>query len=458
MPVFEHVSHLPHPREEVFAWHTRPGGFVRLTPPGMARLVSGPDNGIEVGSTMRLVISSPLLAGLGLRAGVPWTVRHVEMDAGRLFVDEQQSGPFRQWRHEHHFADAPDGGTLVTDRVTWALPVAPPGAERLVTTQLRRLFGFRERQLRDDLALHAQLGAAPTHVAVTGASGLVGRQLCAMLTSGGHRVTRLVRGEVTASDQARWSLDRGPEPGALDGVDAVVHLAGEPIGGRFTAEHKRTVLRSRVEGTGAIARALAAGAGPRTLVSASAIGFYGPQRPGETLTESSARGTEFLADVVQAWEDAAQPASEGGVRVAMLRTGIALSGGGGALALQLPLFELGLGGRLTRADAQTSWVSLDDVVRSYAWALFSDVAGPLNATAPEPATQADFARTVGRALRRPALLPTPALGPKLVLGSEGYDQMIDTDQRVLPQRLAQTGFPFAHPNLAEALAHLLVTG
>lgn len=469
MPVFEHVSTYPQPRTEVFAWHARGGGFVRLTPPGAATIVAGPTRGIAVGSELSLRVSTPMVAGLlpdvplpGAGTGpvgLPWRVRHVELVDGERFVDEQISGPFRAWRHEHEFADAPGGGTVLVDRVTWELPVRLPGglAEKLVERQLRALFGFRERQLRADLALHARLAAPPSHVVVTGASGLIGPQVCALLTTGGHTVTRLTRSSRPGRGEASWDPAAGRiDTDALRAADAVIHLAGAPIGGRFTPRHKEAVLRSRVDGTRTLAGALASEGMPRTLVQASGIGVYGPRRPGELLTEESAPGDGFLAEVVQAWEGAAGAAVDAGVRAAYLRTGIVLSTGGGALLPQLPLFTLGVGGRLTDARAWLSWIGLDDMARAYVHALFTPgLTGPVNAVAPNPVTSRTFARELGRTLRRPAIVPTPSFGPALILGREGAGELIDTDQRVSAERLLASGFEFAEPRLPDALRHLL---
>ncbi|HET9126954.1 MAG TPA: NAD-dependent epimerase/dehydratase family protein, partial [Propionibacteriaceae bacterium] len=344
MPIFEHVSHYPQPRDEVFAWHTRPGGFVRLTPPGMATVVEGPTDLINPGSEIVLKISHPLLGLVPrpvARVGATWKVRHVELDHGRLFVDEQVSGPFRRWRHEHHFADGPGGGTTITDRVHWELPPMPTGVDEVVAShELRRLFAFREHQLREDLALHARLRAEPTHVLVSGAGGLIGSQVCALLTTGGHTVTRLVRRAPRSADEARWAPERTTiDDAAVERADAVVHLAGENIGGRFTQAKKRRILDSRVDGTRTIAAAIARSGRRQVLAQASGIGAYGARRPGELLTEASALGTGFLADVVRAWEDAAH-AADG--RTVFLRTGIVLSEGGGALAPMLPLFLAGV--------------------------------------------------------------------------------------------------------------------
>ena len=471
MPVFTHESRYPHPRADVFAWHRRPGAFARLTPPGMATVLEGPTDGIDVGSAATLRLSHPIVAGLlpdvpvrGLgRApmGLTWRVRHTELVDGELFVDEQVSGPFRSWRHEHAFTDGPAGSTVVTDTVTYELPVRLPGGidQALVNMQLNGLFQFREQQLRDDLALHAGLGCAPLHVAITGASGLIGTQVAAVLGGGGHRVTRLVRRPSGAPDEVTWDPAAGVlDPAALTGVDAVVHLAGHSIAGRFTARHKEAVLASRLDSTGTLVTAmLAAPDGPRTLVQASGIGVYGARRPDELLTEASEPGDGFLADVVRQWEGAAQPAVDAGLRVVFLRTGIVLSEAGGALLPQVPLFSVGLGGRLTRPDAWSSWIGLDDMARAYVHALCrDDVRGPVNAVAPHPVTARDFAETLGNVLHRPSLVPTPAFGPVLLLGREGADQIIETDQRVSSAALAASGFRFAQPSLFGALRHALM--
>lgn len=467
MAVFERDSRYPFPRADVFAWHTRPGAFVRLTPPGMITVLRPLTDGINVGSQADLVISHPLLAGLlpsiprrGGRGpvGARWRVRHTELEPGHRFVDEQVSGPFASWRHEHVFRDGPAGSTIITDRVTYELPPTLPGRlpQALVEMQLDGLFAFRERQLRDDLDLHARLGVAPRRVLLAGASGLIGTQLAALLTTGGHHVMRLIRSG-TGLDAIRWDPTRGRlDPAALAGADVAVNLAGEPLAGRFTRAHRAAVARSRLDTAGTLARAVVE-AGIPALVQASAIGLYGPRRPDELLTEDAAPGDGFLADVVRGWEAAAAPAASDGVRTAWMRTGIVLTEAGGALAPQVPLFSVGLGGRMADADAWLSWISLDDAVRGFAHVALTDTAeGPFNLVAPRPVTQRGFAETLGRVLHRPAVVPTPPLGPKLLLGAVGYDQMIDTDQRVSAAKLADSGLWFAQGTLSEALRHALM--
>ena len=297
------------------------------------------------------------------------------------------------------------------------------------------------------------------HIAVTGSSGLIGSALVTRLRAQGHRVSPVVRraardGEI-AWDPAGGVLD----PAALADVDAVVHLAGAGIGDkRWTAAYKDEIRSSRVRSTDTLARAIATarqqGSGPSVLLSGSAIGIYGP-RGDETLDESAARGQGFLADVCAEWETATAAAQAAGVRVAHLRTGIVLSPAGGALKKQLPLFKLGLGGRFGKGDAWQSWISLDDELGAVEFLLTAEVSGAVNLTAPEPVTGATFARTLGRVLKRPAALPVPSFGPKLLLGAELADALLFTGQRVVPGVLTAAGYTFQHTELEAALRSLL---
>lgn len=289
---------------------------------------------------------------------------------------------------------------------------------------------------------------------VTGATGLIGTAL-AEHVGPQHEIVRLVRSAPSGPGEFRWDPIAGEvDPDALGGVDAIVHLAGESVAGRWTESKKRRIRDSRVHGTWALAAAAGAAAPrPRVMVCASAIGFYG-DRGDERLTEESPPGTGFLAEVVQEWEAAAEPARSAGIRVVNLRFGIVQSAQGGALRTQLPLFRLGLGGRVGRGRQYVSWVAIDDVVRAIEHALGSErLSGPANVTAPDPVTNAQYARTLGRVLHRPALLPAPAPAVRLVLG-EFAGEVLD-GQRVLPERLLADGFGFAHPELEGALRHVL---
>jgi len=296
------------------------------------------------------------------------------------------------------------------------------------------------------------------HVAITGATGLIGTALTRRLQGDGHTVVSVVRRPVGTGDGAiRWDPDAGTiDAGGFDGVDAVVHLAGAGIGDkRWTDERKRVVLESRTKGTALLATTLAGlDRPPAVLVSGSAIGYYG-DRGDEVLTEQSAPGDDFLASICVPWEAAAQPAADAGIRVATIRTGIVLSTDGGALPKLLPLFKLGLGGKYGSGRQWWSWVTLDDELAAIAFLLDHDVRGPVNVTAPGAVTNADFAKALGHVLHRPSVLPVPAFGPKLVVGGELAQALLFTSARVQPTVLEAAGFTFANPDLDGALRAVL---
>ncbi len=297
-------------------------------------------------------------------------------------------------------------------------------------------------------------------IAITGAGGLVGRALVPFLTTGGDEVVRLVRRDPSSEDEVAWSpADGTVDTRGLRGVDAVVHLAGEGIAdGRWNAAKKERIRASRVDGTAAIAKAIASmDEPPRVLVCASAIGFYG-DRGDEELTEDSAAGTGFLPEVCQAWEDAAAPAREAGIRVVNLRIGIVLSARGGALHKMLTPFKLGAGGVIGSGDQWMSWIAIDDVLGAIRHAIAQEqMTGPVNVVAPQPVTNRTFTKTLGRVLRRPTVLPLPAFAVRLVFGQMGEDLLI-AGQRVLPRRLAAHGYALQYTDLETALRHQLGKG
>ncbi len=432
-----HSSVVAAPLADVFAWHERSGAIARLTPPW---------------SPVRVAAEAPTLrngrAVLQLPGGISWGARHSGYDPPHRFVDELISLPLR-WRHTHEFAAEPGGGTRVTDRVDTPVPAL----------LLRQMFRFRHRQLADDLAVHQLIAgyrSEPLTVAMTGSSGLVGSALTALLTTGGHRVIRLVRHRARTSDERTWQPD-DPDPQLLDGADAVVHLAGASIAGRFTEAHKRMVRDSRVGPIRRLAELVArTPGGPQTLVAASAVGYYGSNRGEEVLNESSRRGEGFLADVVADWEAATTPAADAGIRVVNMRTGIVQSPRGGTLQLFRPLFTAGLGGRLGSGRQWTPWIDLDDLTDLYYRGIVDPLLrGPINATAPNPVRNSDYTATLARVLHRPALLPVPPLGPRLLLGTEGSTELAEANQRVQPDVLRSAQHRFRHPVLEGCLRHQL---
>jgi uncharacterized protein len=291
-------------------------------------------------------------------------------------------------------------------------------------------------------------------VAISGASGFIGSALSASLRADGHRVLRLTRGGVSSGDAIGWDPDAGRiDAPALEGLDAVVHLAGEGIGEhRWTDEQKRNIRESRVRGTAVLAGAVASRERtPRGVVSGAAIGYYG-DRGDEVLTEESGPGDDFLARVCVAWEAETQPAAEAGVRTVLTRTGIVLDSGGGALARMLLPFKLGIGGRQGSGKQWMSWITRADEVDAIRHAIeHESVRGPVNLVAPNPVTNADFARTLGQVLHRPTVLPTPMLPLKLRFGAELVESLLMGGQRVVPARLVESGFEFTASSLDAAL-------
>ena len=263
---------------------------------------------------------------------------------------------------------------------------------------------------------------------------------------------RLVRGSRADADDVQWDPMRGAlAPDALDGVDAVVHLAGENLAQRWTSEHKRAILESRVRGTELLARTIAGMVRPpRVLVSGSAVGFYG-DRGDEPLDEESSTGADFLAGVVREWEGATRAAADAGVRVVRIRSGVVLSPKGGALERLLTPFRLGVGGPIGSGRQWMSWISLHDHVSAMLHTIATEtLSGPVNLVSPNPVTNAEFAETLGRVLSRPAIVPVPSFALELMYGEMARATIL-SGQRVLPKALLRSGFQFAHPTLEQAL-------
>ncbi|TSE00456.1 TIGR01777 family protein [Skermania sp. ID1734] len=430
-------SVLDFPCAEVFAWHARPGAIVRLMPPWQPLKVIREAESLRDG---RAVIGLPL--------GARWVATHDPSGYAppHQFVDVS---PLLRWRHTHRFEEAGANQCRITDHVDTIVP-----ASALTST-----FDFRHRQLADDLAAHrsaAHAGLTPKTVAITGSSGLVGTALAAFLSTGGHRVIKLVRRAPRTEHERRWDPEN-PAPDLLSGIDVVIHLAGASIAGRFTDAHKAAIRDSRVAPTRALAQVAARTATkPAAFVSASAIGFYGPDRGAETLTENSNPGDGLLADLVADWEAATQPAADAGIRCVQVRTGIVQSARGGMLGLVRPLFTAGLGGRLGDGRQWMSWIDLDDLVDIYHRAIYdTDLSGPVNGVAPQPLRNTDYTRTLGRTLHRPTLLPVPSFGPRILLGADGADELALANQRVIPAKLIALGHTYRRPDLADSLGHQL---
>lgn len=439
-------SEMPVSAEALFAWHERPGAFERLTPGFMPAKVLHRSGGITDGS--RVVLGIPVGP-----VTTKWEMEHVGYVAGREFRDVQRSGPFAHWEHIHKMDAVSATTSVLDDHITYALPLPPFGdavAGWFTRDKLKRLMQWRHAQTRLDLERHALFASAgPMRIAITGASGFLGVSLAAFLTTGGHSVVRIGRG--TGNDFS-WDPSRGQlDPRALEGVDAVIHLAGASVAERWTPEHKKAIRESRLQSTRLLAETIAKlSVKPRVLLSGSGIGIYG-NCGDELLDESSKFGSDFLAEVGKEWEAATVAAEHAGVRVVHLRTGIVLSPGGGALGKMLLPFQAGVGGKLGSGKQWMSWISREDWIGAVYHALHTpSVRGAVNLVAPEPVTGATFAATLARVLGRPNLIPVPALALTTLFGEMARGTIL-ASQRVLPTALVESGYAFAHPSLASAL-------
>jgi uncharacterized protein len=452
----EHVvfrSPMPAPAETVFDWHCRPGAFERLSPPWESVKVLARTGSIKDGGRVVLAVRA---GGFWRR----WTAEHCGYEQGRQFCDVQIEGPFDLWRHCHRVVpDGPDKCRLEDD-IEYALPFGRWGASlggAFVRRKLERMFRFRHRITADDLCLHRKYSRGqPMKIAITGSTGLVGSALVPFLTTGGHHVTRIVRTSATEHD-AVWNPATGQiDARRLEGLDAVVHLAGENIAaGRWNAERKARIRDSRVQGTKLLSETLAKlQRPPRVLLSASAIGFYGDQGDRE-LTEESPSGSGFLPEVCREWEAATDAAKRAGIRVAHLRFGVILTPAYGALAKMLTPFRLGLGGRIGGGRQWMSWIALDDTVGSIHHVLATETLhGPVNAVAPQPVRNREFTQTLGKVLWRPTPFPMPGFVARVAFG-EMANELLLASTRVIPRVLLDSNYRFLHGDLESALRHLL---
>ncbi len=452
MSVFEKQSRVEAPVKELFNWHNRSRTFERLTPPWEKVRVLERQGGIQEGGRVVLEVQQ----GPFRRR---WVAVHGDYIEGTQFVDEQVQGPFAKWVHTHRMLPETDTTSLLSDHVEYQPPLGFLGqwaAGRYLHRRLERLFSFRHTRAQHDLKrYHPYAQRPPLKIAVTGASGLIGAALTVFLSCAGNEVRTLVRRRPQLdSPEIFWDPYRGElDKASMESLDAVVHLAGENIGaGRWTGPRKEAIRRSRVEGTRFLCETLASlRHPPKALVCSSAIGFYGDRGGEEALTEESAAGQGFLPETCQTWEGAAEPALKAGIRVVNVRTGIVLTSLGGALAKMLPPFQAGFGGVMGSGHQWMSWISMEDLIGVYHYLIHAEtLSGPVNAVAPRPVTNRDFVRALGRALKRPTLIPLPGSMVKALFGEMGQALLLE-GQKVLPAKLESAGFSFLYPDLESAL-------
>jgi uncharacterized protein (TIGR01777 family) len=451
--LFEHQSLYPCTAEELYNWHSRKGALERLLPPWQNITVLARHGGIEAGGMVLLK----------MHAGpFPCTYKghHTENIPGKMFKDVQEKGPFASWSHSHYFKDS-DQGAVLTDHVEYSLPghrFLPGCIKNYVHKNLQQLFHHRQKLLEEDIQLHQRCRTAPLRILVSGASGVIGRDLLPLLTTGGHKVFTLVR---RRADPAQGEIYWDPAAGILNAgdlpeIDGVIHLAGEYIGlSRWKEEKKRRVIDSRVKGTTLLAKTLAARERPpQVFLCASAVGYYGDGGD-RLIDETHPPGSDFIAEVCKIWEKGTEPASNAGIRTVFMRLGIGLTPRGGALQRILATSPLGFIRRFGSGRQYISWISRDDMVGAMLHALSCPALhGPLNIVAPQPATNAEFMQILAQITGRPLLFPLPGWFLQMIYGQMASEILL-SGCRVTSQKLEDSGFKFRHPTLETALKSLL---
>ncbi len=445
---------LPVTAEEAFAWHMRPLAFERLTPPWEEMKV------LESHGTIAAGVRTKILIELGPIV-IPWSVLYSDFKEGKSFTDTMESGPFSSWKHTHSFHPAGPNSCYLADEIEYELPLGLFGrtlAKDFVKNRIARMFRYRQDVLRHDLALTNRWGnEKPLRILLSGANGMLGSALVPFLSAAGHHVTRLVRRADSGSvPTLTWQPEKGEIPTEqLEGFDVFVNLAGENIAdSSWTPERKLRLRESRLRSTALLVDSIRSlKHPPQVFLNASAVGIYGSQSD-LMLTEASAPGVGFLADLVKDWESVAMEA-QSICRVATLRFGAILSPKGGALKKSLLPFKLGLGGTMGPGSQFIPWISIDDCLGAiYQCLNDKNITGGVNLVSPEPVTSKDFSQTLAKVLHRPSVMPVPAQVLKMAMG-ELADEVLLSSCRAIPEKLLANEYAFRHPHLESALRHVL---
>ena len=438
-------SELPASTHEVYAWHVREGALQRLLPPWKkVELLFSPGNPSQEGSRV----------GLKFHVGIfpiHWILQHTHCVPEKEFTDIQIQGPFRAYTHCHYFLPIDWKSCELVDELAFSFPFF----KEKIKDELIRYLSWRHALLQADLADLTRYPKKKMRILLTGSTGLIGSHLKLYLRLMGHEVISLVRNrEKQGHDALYWDLEE-PPPQELEGIDGLIHLAGANIADkRWTKAQKQRLRESRCLYSEKLCQALCRLKNPpRTVIAASAIGYYG-NRGNEELTEKSSAGKGFLADLCVHWEDTLKGLSEKGSRVAFARLGPVLSAKGGMLKKMLPAFQWGLGGRLGSGKQWISWIGIDDVLSAFYHILQTDsLSGPINLVAPAPVMQKEFAHVLAHKLHRPSSCPLPAWLLKAGLG-EMADEMLLSSAKVAPEKLLKSGFSFRYPDLQTALHYV----
>ena len=453
MQNFKKMTFIKAPLESVFSWHERQGALERLNPPWEQIKIVEKSNGIQKDAqTIFKVKAGPLY--------INWHAKHTQYEKNIMFQDVQIKGPFAYWEHTHNFKANGTLSCYLEDSIKYELPLYPLSKfinQTFVKQKLEKMFRYRHQITSQDMML-IKKNKRPLKIVISGASGTVGRTLIPFLTTQGNSVKRLVRKQKNLkNDEISWNPYKNDiDKDQLNDVDAVIHLAGEQIGdARWTAKKKKIIVDSRVSGTSLIANTLAQmKSPPKTLICASAIGYYGDSGD-EDLIESSNSGKEFISYVCSEWEKAAKPALDKGIRVIFLRIGIVLTPAGGALAKFYLPFNMGVGGEVGDGNQYMSWLAIDDLIGVIHHCLFNeDINGPLNVAAPNPVTNKKFVKTLAKTLKRPSSFNIPKLAIKGIFGQMGEEVLLSSI-RVNSNKLLQSGYKFFYPDLEPAFRHLL---
>jgi uncharacterized protein (TIGR01777 family) len=449
MPTFTKRSTMPVTAAALAAYHEQPGALDRLVPPWENVRVLEREGDCYEGRVLLSVPAGPFR--------LRWEAVHSGGVRGSYFIDRQASGPFATYQHRHSFiapeslSTAPQTSEL-DDTIEWTAPFGALGAAiGGIQKRLDSGFAFRHVRTAEDLRRHAEFPRGPLRILVSGASGLVGKHLIPFLTVGGHTVIRLVR-RAPKSGEAFWDpATNAIDLGGVGEIDAVIHLSGESVSKRWTEARKAEILRSREQSTLLLANAIAKlPKKPEVFVSASAVGWYG-NRGTERMTETSTSGTTgFLPEVCRRWEAATEPARVAGIRTVNLRIGVVVSARGGALAELLPPVRAGVGGVVGSGEQMFPWIAIDDLVHLIHWLLGADLAGPVNATAPNPVNNRQFMTEVGKAVHRWTIFPLPAPIVRLMFGKMGQEVLLE-GQNAVPERALAAGFRFTFDTLDSAL-------
>lgn len=448
MPQYSLKSLFPVPAAELYAWHMRVGALERLTPPWSAIQVTWGDEHVCEGSRRELIVPAGPFK-------TKWLARHHSIVEGKQFIDEQDRGPFRKWTHLHVCTDKENGKSELEDRIDYEFPLGKLGeffGKSQVDWMLNTAFPWRHERTWIDLSRHAEFADRPRlKVAISGASGMIGSNLKHFLTTGGHEVLTIDRKRGTPNS-VYWNPIAGEiESEKLEGLDAVVHLAGRNIAaGRWTETAKREILDSRVLGTRLLAETIAKlKSPPKVFISASAVGIY--RSSAEPTDEYGPQGDTFLAEVCRAWEGAADAARAAGIRVVHPRIGTVISGWGGVLGKLLPVFKIGLGGRLGSGRQMMNWIQLDDLIAVFYRSILDDaLRGPVNATVAKAVTNQEFTEILGRVLKRPTIAFVPEIAVNTVFGQMGRELLLE-GSNPQPKALDSIGFTPWFDNLEAAL-------